>query len=357
LATILTPQDNGNMFQAQWSEMETGKWTNGVLFGQLGSYVVTLTSGLGISVASGKAVVQGFLARSDAGVALACAAADPTNPRIDRVVLHADLTAHTLTVQMLTGTPAPSPVPPALTQTSTVWEVSLYQVRVNATQTTLTGGSLTDERTYSAPNTPLAIAYVPPAVQHLTPQSGAANWHEFITWNGSLQKIPFGIGFGAAGIANAWIDDNGVFNSSQRIGAAGIGGQPTAGSFGVPLIVAQVLHANVTVTTLLTLLTYAVPASGLYRISGMVFGNNGGTFKPGLFASVQGIDDAGAFNFSLTNATGVQLNGVNIFVNLISQPLIATTFSAKTGTNMVITYQDNAGTPNDFVTVVIERVA
>jgi hypothetical protein len=140
------------MSQAQWQEMMSGIEKDGVLVGILNTYTVTVTSGLGISVNTGRAMIQGFLARSDAAVALTCATADPTNPRIDRAVLHADLSAHTLTVQLLTGTPAGSPVPPALTQTSTIWEISLYQVRVNALQTTLTGGSLTDERGYAVPN-------------------------------------------------------------------------------------------------------------------------------------------------------------------------------------------------------------
>src|SRR5260370_42469128 len=152
MTTYLGPQDSINMPQAQWQELFTGLFSNGVLQGQLNQYIVTTTSALSISVNTGKAVIQGFLARSDAAVPLTCATADPTNPRIDRVVLHADLSAHTLSVILLTGTPAPSPSPPTLTQTATIWEISLYQVRVNATQTVLTSGSLTDERAYSAPN-------------------------------------------------------------------------------------------------------------------------------------------------------------------------------------------------------------
>src|SRR5260370_27809418 len=110
MAVLLTPQDSVNMLQAQWLEMFAGLFSNGVLSSQLNTYTTTVTSGLGISVASGKAMIQGFLARSDAAVALTCAAADPTNPRIDRAVLHADLTAHTLSVILLTGTPGVSPV-------------------------------------------------------------------------------------------------------------------------------------------------------------------------------------------------------------------------------------------------------
>lgn len=152
MATLLAPQDSTNMSQAQWQEMFQGLFSNGVISAQLNQYVTTTTSGLGISVASGKAMIQGFFARSDAAVALTAAAADPTNPRIDRAVLHADLSAHTLTVILLTGAPAPSPAPPALTQTGTVWEISLYQVRVNAGAVTIS--SLTDERTFS--NVPVA---------------------------------------------------------------------------------------------------------------------------------------------------------------------------------------------------------
>lgn len=149
MTTYLGPQDIANMPQAQWQELFGGMFYNGVLPGQLNSYAVTTTSGLGISVASGKAAIQGFLARSDAAVTLTAAAADPSNPRIDRAVLHVDLSAHTLTVQILTGAPAPSPTPPALTQTTTVWEISLSQVRVNAGSTSIT--SLTDERVFVAP--------------------------------------------------------------------------------------------------------------------------------------------------------------------------------------------------------------
>lgn len=154
MTTKVAPQDSANMAQADWLEVETAKWANGVLAGKRNTFTVTTTGGLGISVNTGDAIVQGFGFWADATTALTCATADPTNPRIDRAVLHADLSAHTASIILLTGTPAPSPAAPALTQTSTVWEVSLYQVRVNASQTTLTGGSLTDERTYAAPNIP-----------------------------------------------------------------------------------------------------------------------------------------------------------------------------------------------------------
>src|SRR5260221_13198761 len=117
MTVTVAPQDSLNMSQAQWLEVETSKWTNGVLSGRRNTFTVTTTSGLGTSVNTGDGLVQGFGFWSDAAVTLTCAAADPTNPRIDRAVLTADLTAHTGTIILLTGTPAPSPAPPALTQT------------------------------------------------------------------------------------------------------------------------------------------------------------------------------------------------------------------------------------------------
>ena len=273
------------MAQAQWQEMMGALFSNGVINGQLNSYVVTVTSGLGISVASGKAMIQGFLSRSDAAVALTCATADPTNPRIDRAVLHADLTAHALTVILLTGTPAPSPSPPALTQTATVWEVSLYQVRVNATQTTLTAGSLTDERIYAglvqragdtmtggltAPNFQVTagqnMAYSSNAAQDVTPQSGAANGHLHVGWSGSAQEIPFGDGTGAVS-ANL---------ASTIIGGAGavakLAGQATVGSYGVPPLVASGV-VTVASTSLTTILSTTLPAGDYYALLLLTIGN------------------------------------------------------------------------------------
>lgn len=46
--------------------------------------------------------------------------------------------------------------------------------------------------------------------QYWTPQSGtAAQGHEFVTWNGSAQKIPFGVGGAASALALCYVDDSG----------------------------------------------------------------------------------------------------------------------------------------------------
>ncbi len=144
------PYDTGNMAQPQWEEVESKLWADGVIAGARNTFVTTTTSGLGISVNTGDAVLDGFRFYSDAATPLTAATADPSLPRIDLLVLRIDEVAHTSTIALKTGTPASSPVAPTATKTpGGTYELGLYQVRVNAASATIT--SLTDVRTYAAP--------------------------------------------------------------------------------------------------------------------------------------------------------------------------------------------------------------
>lgn len=387
MATLLGPQDSASFSQAQWQQMFGALLFNGTVQGQLNSYVVTTTSGLGISVASGVAMIQGFMARSDAAVALTCATADPTNPRIDRAVLHADLSAHTLTVQLLTGTPAPSPSPPALTQTATVWEISVCQVRVNATQTTLTAGSLTDERSFaglvnrggdtmsgalSAPALGVAggaqflwlVGLL--AAQYVTQQSGPANWHEFVTWNGSASKIPFGVGSAAAGTASAFIDDTGGYTGGRIVNMAGQG--TAVGSLGAPLIVAQVQAVSVTATTQQTILSFTPSATGTYRANLDIYFQNSANQVITASVSWTDPDSSGTPTASFVTPNLVSGGGAPSAPRMLdgsgaaishglSLACLPITFRAKTGTAITFQFQDPGGVPADLVTAILERLA
>lgn len=113
------------------------------------------SSGMQVKVRSGALWAMGHYYHSDAEQTLAIAASNATNPRIDRVVARLSWTARTIVLAVLTGTPAASPTPPALTQSSTVWEIPLAQVRVNAAVVTITSTQTTDERQWSAVDTPV----------------------------------------------------------------------------------------------------------------------------------------------------------------------------------------------------------
>jgi hypothetical protein len=72
--------------------------------------------------------------------------ADTTYGRIDRIVLRLDMTARSLIITKKTGTPAAEPVPPALTRTSAIHELSLAKIAVAAGATAITSEDITDER-------------------------------------------------------------------------------------------------------------------------------------------------------------------------------------------------------------------
>lgn len=84
-----------------------------------------------VIVSPGAALVRGIHYLNTADVTLAIAANASGNPRIDVIVLEADFTAQTVRLDVVQGTPAASPVAPALTQTDGVlWQIPLADVAV-----------------------------------------------------------------------------------------------------------------------------------------------------------------------------------------------------------------------------------
>ena len=78
---------------------------------------------------------------------LAIAAADTTNPRIDRVVIRRSLTNREAVLAVITGTPAASPTAPALTQnTAGTYEIPLATVTVAALASSIVNADIDDER-------------------------------------------------------------------------------------------------------------------------------------------------------------------------------------------------------------------
>lgn len=133
------------------------KSRGGILTGGVsgGNLTAAVSSGLSFTVADGAAVVPAasgdgsYLAVSNASQTLTCAAADPSNPRIDlvciQVVDNGNNTSYAELV-IVEGTPAATPAVPATPSGA----LALYQVAVAAGATTLSSGNLTDVRTWTA---------------------------------------------------------------------------------------------------------------------------------------------------------------------------------------------------------------
>lgn len=139
-----------------WAQVISGIIGDGVVKGSGAGAELGVTenspAAMSVLVGLGKVFIQGyFLEVYSAAEALTIAAANGSNPRIDRIVARRDLTGRTATLAVLTGTPAASPTAPALTQNSAgTWEVSLAQVLVPASSTSVINARITDERSYAS---------------------------------------------------------------------------------------------------------------------------------------------------------------------------------------------------------------
>jgi hypothetical protein len=151
------PAENDRLTtQALWA-------TTGII--KSDSLAVTQNSpaGLSILVSSGWAAIVGttqanmgtYVGYNDATVVLSITTADPTNPRIDRVCLTVNDAYYTgalnnAVLQVVAGTPAGSPVAPALPANS----ISLATVAVGAGATAITNANITDTRVMVTTNIP-----------------------------------------------------------------------------------------------------------------------------------------------------------------------------------------------------------
>jgi hypothetical protein len=120
-------------------------------------------SGMASNVATGSAFLTGLYYNNDATKAVTHGTADPTNDRIDLIVVHLNLTASTdgagVTAKsgsaiILAGTPAGSPVAPSVTQNANMWEIALYQVRVHHGDVASSSFAYTDARSFAHADIP-----------------------------------------------------------------------------------------------------------------------------------------------------------------------------------------------------------
>jgi hypothetical protein len=151
------PAENDRLStQALWA-------TTGII--KSNSLAVTQNSpaGLSIIVASGWAAIVGttqanmgtYVTYNDAPVVLSITTADPTNPRVDLVCATVNDAYYTgalnnVVLQVVAGTPAGSPVAPALPANS----ITLATVAVGAGATAITNANITDTRVLVTTNIP-----------------------------------------------------------------------------------------------------------------------------------------------------------------------------------------------------------
>lgn len=109
--------------------------------------VPTVPAGMKVNVSKGAGWIEGYGFALTDPEEVAIAAADPTNPRIDRIVARLDSVAgREIKLMVLKGTAAGSPAPPALTRTAQVYDISLAQIAVGKGVASIGAGAIADER-------------------------------------------------------------------------------------------------------------------------------------------------------------------------------------------------------------------
>lgn len=127
------------------------------------------STGMRVKVKSGQALIRGHYYQSSAEEVITVTASDPTNPRIDILILELDPSANSITLKVTAGTPAGSPVAPTVVQTDGgIYQVKLAEIAVGAGVTTIAAGNVTDTRPALATAADLANSISNPLADFVT---------------------------------------------------------------------------------------------------------------------------------------------------------------------------------------------
>lgn len=123
---------------------------SGIIRGMANEFAPTATgSAMSVTVDTGDAWMRGHYGQSTALKTLAIAASHATLPRSDRIVLRVDFVNNKTQLDILTGTPNASPITPAVTQSTIIWETSVGIVTVAQTVTVITAANVADDRVFT----------------------------------------------------------------------------------------------------------------------------------------------------------------------------------------------------------------
>lgn len=113
------------------------------------SLKVSALSGHAVAVSLGKAVIEGYIYTNSAQKNVQIGASAAVYPRIDLVVLRLDLTARSITVKVIAGTPSADPVAPSVTADGDKKDLPLAEVYVEAGTSVIVPSDVTDRRVFS----------------------------------------------------------------------------------------------------------------------------------------------------------------------------------------------------------------
>lgn len=124
--------------------------TSGV-FSSAEDFPVTAAGGLKVTVGAGRGWVHpsrftGYSITKRESDTLTMPLADPSLPRIDRIVMRYDAGARAASLQVLQGTASSTPTAPAISRTELIYDLCLAEIARPAGSTSITTGQIADTR-------------------------------------------------------------------------------------------------------------------------------------------------------------------------------------------------------------------
>ena len=124
---------------------------NSGVFSGAEDFPVTAAGGLKVTVGAGRGWVHpsrftGYSITKREADTLALPLADPSLPRIDRIVMRYDAGARAASLQVLQGTASSTPTAPAISRTELTYDLCLAEIARPAGSTSISTGQITDTR-------------------------------------------------------------------------------------------------------------------------------------------------------------------------------------------------------------------
>lgn len=150
MSKIVLYPANGFDFDAADVAAYLAGLTSGVFSGAE-DFPVTAADGLTVIVGAGRGWVHpsrftGYSITKREADTLTLPLADPSLPRIDRIVMRYDAGARAASLQVLQGTASSTPTAPAISRTELIYDLCLAEITRPAGSTAVTTGQITDTR-------------------------------------------------------------------------------------------------------------------------------------------------------------------------------------------------------------------
>lgn len=150
MSRIVLYPANGYDFDAADVAAYLAGLTSGV-FSSAEDFPVTAAGGLKVTVGAGRGWVHpsrftGYSITKREADTLTMPLADPSLPRIDRIVIRYDAGARAASLQVLQGTASSTPTAPAISRTELIYDLCLAEITRPAAATSITTGQITDTR-------------------------------------------------------------------------------------------------------------------------------------------------------------------------------------------------------------------